>query len=344
MNNKRKWGTGKVALILLIGISMGLLISARFDFTEKVHAWWGSDEAKRKTQEKAGPPVEEKKTDAAPLSRICLPDFTQLAEHIDPCVVNISTMQTVKGHGMLRGFRGKGQGQQQFGPKGRNPLEDFFEYFGIPRGNMKRRSLGSGFIIDKTGYIVTNNHVIQAAESITVIFKDESEVEAKVIGRDPKTDLALIKVDVDKDLPAAPLGNSDQLEVGDWVLAIGNPFGCSGKIHGLVIDVKESHVSNHSFAGVIETDLPGGNGFFQPGGGHDLGRSHRAKQGVFARLGLPVCTDMHFGGCAPTQHDRVEPAVFGQSQMEAMFIPMLVHHTGSAAALAVFPDSACIEP
>ena len=107
-----------------------------------------------------------------------------------------------------------------------SPFEDFFKQFDKPE-NKKRRaqSLGSGFIIDKTGYVITNNHVIDNAEKIMVILYDDTSFEATVVGKDPKTDVALLKIDPKKTkLKAVKFGDSNKLRVGDWVMAIGNPF------------------------------------------------------------------------------------------------------------------------
>jgi serine protease Do len=264
MNNKNKKQPGRVFLWLLVGICTGLILSGSFFFVNTLEsAWWwdNADEAKQEAVSDAGKKNTGAEEPQEALPAICLPDFTQLSEKISPCVVNISTVQTVKGHNMFRGFQFHGPGQQ-FGPRGQDPFEEFFERF-MPRGDMKRRSLGSGFIIDKEGYIVTNNHVIQEAESITVSFKDETEAEAKVIGRDPKTDVALIKVDMDRDLPAATLGDSNALEVGDWVLAIGNPFGLKDTLTAGIVSAIGREIGAGPYDDFIQTDAsinPGNSG------------------------------------------------------------------------------------
>ena len=150
-----------------------------------------------------------------------LPSFSQLVNHVKPTIVNISTTTVFNGPDMQDRF---------MGPV--NPFRDFFgedfvdKFFGnSPRREFKQKSLGSGFLIDKEGYILTNNHVVEKASSIKVKLSDEKEYDAKIIGRDPKTDIALIKIDVNHELPSATFGDSDKLEVGDWVVAIGNPFG-----------------------------------------------------------------------------------------------------------------------
>ena len=145
--------------------------------------------------------------------------FAELSKMVTPAVVNVSTTSTIKVPG--NPFK------QFFGSQD-EPYGDFFrKFFGdTPDREMKQRSLGSGFIVDKEGYIITNNHVVSGADDIKVRLADGNEYTAKVVGRDPQTDLALIKIStLLKDLPTLALGSSDNMQVGDWVLAIGNPFG-----------------------------------------------------------------------------------------------------------------------
>ena len=147
--------------------------------------------------------------------------FSNLAELVSPTVVNIRTIKTVKNGGRV--FR-----QFSPGPFGKeDPLHDFFDkFFGDePQKDFKQRSLGSGFIIDKQGHIVTNNHVVENADKIQVKLKNGDEYDAEIVGRDPNTDLALIKIEASGDLPVLKSGDSDTLEVGQWVVAIGSPFG-----------------------------------------------------------------------------------------------------------------------
>jgi serine protease Do len=267
MEGTSKSGIGRIVLFVLIGAVVGLLVSARMDVTERLGAilGLGEDEA---TSESA---VVTRAGDASRESaggddRICLPDFTVLAEKLDPTVVNISTTQVVKGgqRGQGFGFRHPGP-RSPFGPQQPDPFEEFFDRFfrGGPHGDMKRRSLGSGFVIDEEGYIVTNHHVVKDAETITVIFYDESEAEAKVIGKDPKTDLALIKVEVDRKLPEARLGDSDALRMGDWVLAIGNPFGLKYTLTAGIVSAKGREIGAGPYDDFIQTDAsinPGNSG------------------------------------------------------------------------------------
>ncbi len=182
--------------------------------------------------------------------------FADLAETLTPAVVNISTSQKVSGSvGMLPGI--------PFDlPQGRefDPFREFFEQFGQPRGdgkNIPRRevhSLGSGFIISGDGYVVTNNHVIADAEEITVILQDDTKLDAKIIGRDSKTDLALLKVESKRSLPFVSFGDSDRVRVGDWVLAIGNPFGLGGTVTAGIISARSRHINAGPFDDFLQTD------------------------------------------------------------------------------------------
>ncbi len=179
--------------------------------------------------------------------------FTELSEKVTPVVVNISTTKTFKG--------------QSFGsPLGRSPFgDDFFErFFGdMPRREFKQRSLGSGFIISNDGYIFTNNHVVEQADKILVKISDGKEYEAKVIGRDANTDIALIKIKADNSLPVAEIGNSDQVKVGEWVIAIGNPFGLEATVTAGIVSAKGRVIGAGPYDNFIQTDAsinPGNSG------------------------------------------------------------------------------------
>jgi serine protease Do len=185
----------------------------------------------------------------APLS------FADLAEKLKPSVVNISTTKTVRGGGLRSPF---GQGS----PFDRNfGRDDFFErFFGdMPQRQFKQKSLGSGFIISHDGYIFTNNHVVEQADKIIVKLSDGKEYEAKVIGKDAKTDIALIKIKSGDSLPVAETGDSEKLRVGDWVLAIGNPFG----LEQTVTAAKGRVIGAGPYDNFIQTDAsinPGNSG------------------------------------------------------------------------------------
>ena len=176
-----------------------------------------------------------------------------------PLVVNISTTQVSE-------VRGAGQ---EFGsPFGEDDqFNDFWRrFFGgpAPRGGQQRqRSLGSGFIIDGDGSILTNNHVVENASKIVVKLSDDQEYEAKVIGRDAKTDIAVIKINAKSSLPAANFGDSDKLEVGEWVVAIGNPFGLDSTVTSGIVSAKGRHIGQGPYDNFIQTDAsinPGNSG------------------------------------------------------------------------------------
>ena len=186
-------------------------------------------------------------------------NFSELAEIAGPAVVNIRTVKTIKGGGPV--FR-----QFQRGPQGReNPFNDFFErFFGenVPR-EFKQPSLGSGFIIDKNGFVVTNNHVIEDADQIKVKLDDDIEFEAEVVGRDPNTDLALLKIESEKELPYLNMGNSDELKIGQWVVAIGSPFGLERTVTAGIVSAKGRVIGSGPYDDFIQTDAsinPGNSG------------------------------------------------------------------------------------
>ncbi len=183
-------------------------------------------------------------------------DFVTLAKTLKPVVVNISTKQSAEASdpGSASPFGEQGPG-----------AEFWRRFFGnrLPQERSPERSLGSGFIIDKQGFILTNNHVVEKADEILVKLSDESEFKAKVVGNDPKTDIALIKIDAKRELPAAPLGDSDTLEVGEWIVAIGNPFGLDNTVTSGIISAKGRHIGAGPYDNFIQTDAsinPGNSG------------------------------------------------------------------------------------
>lgn len=181
-------------------------------------------------------------------------NFSGLADTVSPAVVHIRVEKTVNGQGSMLG---------PFG--GRDQFRDFFGHrFGPPqRPDFKQPAMGSGFIIDKDGYIVTNHHVVDGAESIKVILRDESEYPAKIVGNDPVTDIALIKVDAKMPLPAVSLGSSDNLKVGEWVAAIGSPFGLQYTVTAGIVSAKGRVIGSGPYDDFIQTDAsinPGNSG------------------------------------------------------------------------------------
>ncbi|HUT72318.1 MAG TPA: DegQ family serine endoprotease [Desulfatiglandales bacterium] len=199
-------------------------------------------------------PISGPEAQTSPVVPVAPGSFSQLAKNASPSVVNISTVKVVKGGGQI---------PSPFGPN--DPFREFFErFFGdrAPR-DFKQRSLGTGFIIDKEGFILTNNHVVEGTDEITVTLADKREFAAKIIGRDPKTDLALIRIESGQALPALPLGDSDKLEVGDWVMAIGNPYGLGHTVTAGIVSAKYRQIGAGAYDNFIQTDAsinPGNSG------------------------------------------------------------------------------------
>jgi serine protease Do len=172
--------------------------------------------------------------------------FADLAERLMPAVVNISTTQTVS----------QERTQNNVPPPFQDFFEDFLKRFPQQEGQRPRKvsSLGSGFVIDPNGVIVTNNHVIEGADEIVVNFADGEKYDAKLIGRDPKTDLAVLKIEAKKKFPFVKLGDSQKARVGDWVIAIGNPFGLGGSLSAGVISAIKRDIRSGPYDDFIQTD------------------------------------------------------------------------------------------
>jgi len=235
-----------VTLTLVVGILIGSVVSGRV--------------SAMKTFSFAG-------TNATPLA---VPDpipaassFSAIVNRVEPAVVNIATTQV-----MERKQSKKRRSQQ---PDQDDPMQDFFDRFFDGRQDappQAERSLGSGVIVDKRGYILTNNHVVEQATKIQVQLDggDPNKYTAKVIGVDEDTDLAVIKIEANKDLPTAKLGNSDGVQVGDWVLAIGSPFGLQATVTAGIISAKDRGGiggAGHQFQRFVQTDAainPGNSG------------------------------------------------------------------------------------
>ena len=235
-NKPDKTSTWRLPIILVVMVSIvaGTFLAAGFNITQGTSA-------------------------SNPSSTVMVPaSFTDVAKMVSAAVVNIRAEKTVKGGGpVLRHF------QNPFGDK--DPFHDFFErFFGdTPRRDHKQRSLGSGFFINKDGYIVTNNHVIEDADKIKVKLKNGKEYDAKIVGRDAKTEIALIKVDSRRDFPTVKLGDSDDLEIGEWVLAIGSPFGLEHTVTAGIVSAKGRVIGSGPYDDFIQTDAsinPGNSG------------------------------------------------------------------------------------
>jgi len=184
-----------------------------------------------------------------------LPDFATLAKRVGPSVVNVSTTQVRKAAADV---------PSPF--DGDDPMSQFWQrFFGgrIPRGSQRQMGLGSGFIIDRNGTILTNYHVVDGAQKISVTLSDGKSYDAKVLGKDEKTDIAVIKIDAGQDLPAVTLGDSDRLDVGEWVMAIGNPFGLDHTVTSGIVSAKGRQIGAGPYDNFIQTDAsinPGNSG------------------------------------------------------------------------------------
>ncbi len=183
--------------------------------------------------------------------------FADLAARLLPAVVNISTTQTLPSKGDQDG---RGPDVPQFPPG--SPFEEFFKDFlnknrpgGQPQALPRHAtSLGSGFIIDPSGLVVTNNHVIADADQITVTLQDDTSFRAEVVGKDSKTDLALLRIKSPKPLPFVRFGDSDKARVGDWVLAIGNPFGLGGSVTAGILSARAREINSGPYDDFLQTD------------------------------------------------------------------------------------------
>ena len=227
--------------IITVGIPFlvaGILLAAGFN-------WTGTSVAADVNNE----------TKAPTLTAPAMPSsFAGLAENLSPTVVNVKVTKVEKA-----------TFQRHHMPEG--PFGDFFERFfkempRMPEGH-RTQGAGSGVIISKDGYILTNNHVVEGAREVTVTLSDKKEYTAEVIGLDPKTDLAVLKIEAKKSLPAATLGNSEDLKVGDWVVAIGNPFGLNHTVTSGIVSAKGRVIGAGPYDDFIQTDAsinPGNSG------------------------------------------------------------------------------------
>src|SRR5438309_11149394 len=234
-----------VAFTLVVGILIGSIVSGRVSAT-KGFGFSGTTATALTVP------------DPIPASN----SFAGIVNRVEPAVVNIATTQ------VLERKQSKKRPQQQFDQD--DPMQDFFDRFFDGRQDgppQAERSLGSGVIVDKRGYILTNNHVVEQATKIQVQLSGSTQkYTAKVIGVDEDTDLAVIKIEANKELPTAKLGNSDGVQVGDWVLAIGSPFGLQATVTAGIVSAKDrEHIggAGHQFQKFLQTDAainPGNSG------------------------------------------------------------------------------------
>jgi serine protease Do len=187
-------------------------------------------------------------------------NFSELAEKVRPGVVNIQVVKKLKnvGFGSRRNFPGNPFGEN-------SPFGDFFGPFseGNPSPAPEQRGVGSGFIMSRDGYVLTNNHVVEDADQIKVKLSNGKEYDGKVVGRDPKTDMALVKIDGASDLHPLPLGNSDELKVGSWVVAVGSPYGLEQTVTAGIVSAKGRVIGSGPYDNFIQTDAsinPGNSG------------------------------------------------------------------------------------
>jgi serine protease Do len=232
----------KVVVLVLAAVAAGLVISAAFNLSPISNALFHG---------------EKDKATAVPSSaaaRMLPVDIPALFKEVSPAVVNISTTQVVR---LNRPRMRSPFGQQ-------DPFEEFWNnYFGNMPREQKRRSLGSGFIVSEDGFILTNNHVVEKADEITVTLLDKGEFKAEVVGTDTRTDIALIKIKTGKKLPHVLLGDSEKLEIGEWVVAIGNPFGLGHTVTAGIVGAKGRIIGSGPYDDFIQTDAsinPGNSG------------------------------------------------------------------------------------
>jgi len=181
------------------------------------------------------------------LGNVPITGYADLVDRVNPAVVTVF----VTGHAAVQGFG------DAFG--GDSPFDEFFRRFGIPNPGAQRedepfRALGSGFVLDSDGYVVTNDHVIDHATSIKVKLNDDTEYDAKVVGTDSRTDIALLKIDAKKPLPHVDLGDSDKARVGDAVIAVGNPFGLGDTVTSGIVSARGRDLDNGPYVDYIQTD------------------------------------------------------------------------------------------
>ncbi len=232
----------KVVILVLAAVAAGLVISAAFNLSPISNALFLGN----KDNDPAVP--------TSPSVRMLPVDIPTLFKEVSPAVVNISTTQVVR-------FK-RPRMRSPFGQQ--DPFEEFWNnFFGNMPREQKRRSLGSGFIVSEDGYILTNNHVVEKADEIAVTLLDKEEFKAEVVGTDPKTDIALIKIKTAKKLPYVRLGDSEKLEIGEWVLAIGNPFGLGHTVTTGIVSAKGRIIGSGPYDDFIQTDAsinPGNSG------------------------------------------------------------------------------------
>lgn len=300
----RKTSSLRVAIVASAAFIGGLALSSGFNMTPFGHA--------QQQQQQQQQPAEK---DIAPLNEQS-DAFVAIAEKVTPGVVSIQTRQAPRNTSR----------QQQRGQIPPN-LEEFFDQFGVPQGRAPREGAGSGFIVSTDGYILTNNHVVADAERVTVALEDKRVFDAKVVGRDPSTDVAVIKIEA-KGLPTLALGNDRAVRVGEWVLAIGNPLALDFTVTAGIVSAKNRSgaslrglfADEYAIVDYIQTDAA-----INPGNsGGPLVNSRGEVIGINSAIASPTGTYAGYGFAIPItlaksvmddliEHGRVRRAIIGVS-------------------------------
>lgn len=239
---KKGYTIASIGALVIASVVAGLILAARMNITTPSNAL--------ETKIWSEMPADSQSKDAESPKRYVPASFAPLVNEVKNAVVNISTTKIIKTSPMTQQFGPMGeQFKQFFGPH-------FFEQFMGPEGpqEYKEHALGSGFIINKDGYILTNNHVIAGMTNIKVITDNGDQYTAKVVGADPQTDLALLKVSAKKPLDVAMLGDSSKVQVGDWVVVIGNPFGLDHTVTAGIISAKGRRLNSGNYDQFLQTD------------------------------------------------------------------------------------------
>ncbi len=271
--------------------------------------------------------------------------FAPLVARIKPTVVNIATTEHITG---IEDFQ-----QSPFPPD--MPLPDLFKHFFDqlePKGFSNRsvaHALGSGFLIDPVGYVLTNNHVIEHADKIQVTTDDGTNYPAKLIGRDPKTDVALLKINADHELPYVKLGPSDAAQVGDWVIAVGNPFGLGGTVTAGIISARGRDLNSGPYDDFIQVDAPinrgnsGGPLFDVQGQVIGMNTAIYSPSGGSVGIGFAIPSSVLLKVSSELRaHGTVERAWLGvrmQPETQALALAIGRDHAGGALVITVQEDS-----
>jgi serine protease Do len=245
--------------------------------------------------------------------------FSGLAKKVSPAVVNIASTQEISGAGVQAP-----EFPFQF-PEG-SPFEKFFKQFQDQNEHGQEQphkavGLGSGFVIDPSGYVVTNNHVVKGASDVTVRLGDDSVYPAEIVGVDPQTDLALLKIDAKRPLPALEFGDSDKAEVGDWVMAVGNPFGLGGTVTAGIISARGRNINAGPYDDFLQIDAP----INQGNSGGPLFNLDGSVIGVNTAIYSPSGASAGIGFAVPVDTvNRIVPQLLTEGQVTRPFLGIRV--------------------